>query len=301
MVSISNLALAKAELEPPTFSHDSGFYPEEFELTLSHPNKDVTIYYTLDGSNPDLDNLEGKTFRYKNEYAQPPATKPIDKFLYQEYKTYKYSKPIKIVDRTYEPDRLSQISTTLNNIQVKNDFIIRFSDLLNSTFKSERMVLILKHFIKELEPEIEHHISRWRAPKSLEAWNNYNKKFINFFEHRPKHQWQHLQEFFELDDFYQVTVDASQAASGKVKLNTLTLGDDPNKNYDVTDTPLFFPWRGQYFQNLPLTLEAIPADGYKFSHWQIQGAELTAEKAKQPKLVLKPTQNLKVIAVMEKL
>lgn len=102
------------ELAAPEFSHESGFYPEEFELHITHPNPSVKIYYTLDGSDPDPTNLNGTTFRYKNEYAQPPATEPIGEFLTQEYKTYAYDKPILIKDRTYEPDRISQISTTFD-------------------------------------------------------------------------------------------------------------------------------------------------------------------------------------------
>jgi len=35
-----------------TFSKESGFYPEEFLLSLSSSNKETKIYYTIDGSNP---------------------------------------------------------------------------------------------------------------------------------------------------------------------------------------------------------------------------------------------------------
>ncbi len=43
-------------LEGPHFSHKSGFYEEEFELTLS-AKEDTDIYYTLDGSIPTKDSL----------------------------------------------------------------------------------------------------------------------------------------------------------------------------------------------------------------------------------------------------
>lgn len=39
-------------LEPPNFSHQQGFYNESFDLSVTHPEEDVTIYYTLDGSTP---------------------------------------------------------------------------------------------------------------------------------------------------------------------------------------------------------------------------------------------------------
>jgi len=111
--------IAAAFIDAPEFSHESGFYDKEFTLKLSHPDENVIIYYTLDGSEPDPDNLDGSTYRYKNSYQQPPKEKGqkieiSQDFLYNEYKTHQYNEPIEIKDRTYEPDRISQISTTFD-------------------------------------------------------------------------------------------------------------------------------------------------------------------------------------------
>ncbi len=59
-------------LSAPAFSHDSGFYEEAFELTMS-AEKGSSIYYTTDGSEPDTD-------------------------------SEKYEAPIRIEDRSSEPD-----------------------------------------------------------------------------------------------------------------------------------------------------------------------------------------------------
>ncbi len=42
-------------LEAPEFSHRRGFYEAAFDLVISHPDPNVSIYYTLDGSKPDVD------------------------------------------------------------------------------------------------------------------------------------------------------------------------------------------------------------------------------------------------------
>ena len=42
-------------LEPPTVSHESGFFPEAFTLTATHDDTAVSIRYSLDGSIPGLD------------------------------------------------------------------------------------------------------------------------------------------------------------------------------------------------------------------------------------------------------
>ncbi len=42
-------------LQPPIFSHASGFYTDSFNLKVIHPDPDVTIRYTLDGSIPTVE------------------------------------------------------------------------------------------------------------------------------------------------------------------------------------------------------------------------------------------------------
>ena len=85
------------------FSKDSGFYSEEFLLTLSSSEENSKIYYTLDGSDP--------------------TTSPSAK---------EYREPILIKDRTEEPNYLSnyeetrdsQLSICLNMNYTKPNFLV---------------------------------------------------------------------------------------------------------------------------------------------------------------------------------
>jgi hypothetical protein len=43
-----------AALEKPVASHPSGFYENEISVSIAHPDKNVVLYYTLDGSEPDI-------------------------------------------------------------------------------------------------------------------------------------------------------------------------------------------------------------------------------------------------------
>lgn len=99
------------QIAPPTFSHQGGFHPEAFALTLSHPDPDAIIVFTLDGSDPDIANLEGTTYVYKNQYPQNPGD-PVGEFLEQSYQSHVYQGPIPIYDRSSEPDKLARISST---------------------------------------------------------------------------------------------------------------------------------------------------------------------------------------------
>ena len=67
-------------LVSPMFSHDPGFYHQEFELQITHPQEDVIIYYTLDGSVPTENSLV-------------------------------YTEPIPVRDRNSEPNDISTIPT----------------------------------------------------------------------------------------------------------------------------------------------------------------------------------------------
>jgi len=111
----ANTSEASSEiLTPPLFSVFGGFYSEEFELTLNHPDEEVQIIYTLDGSEPDPDNTMGTSYPYKNYYPQVPGN-PFGDILYNSYQSHVYSNPIPIYDRSGEPDKLTQITTTWDN------------------------------------------------------------------------------------------------------------------------------------------------------------------------------------------
>lgn len=98
-------------LKPPIFSKKGGFYTKSFNLELSHDDPDVEIIYTLDGSEPCINNLNGTTYYYKNQYPQNPGN-PFGDLIPATYKSKKYNEPINIKYRTFENDKLTQISTT---------------------------------------------------------------------------------------------------------------------------------------------------------------------------------------------
>ncbi|GAB3694470.1 hypothetical protein GCM10027592_15430 [Spirosoma flavus] len=98
-------------LNAPTFSQTGGFYADSFNLAITPNDAGATIYYTLDGSDPDPANLTGTTFQYKNSFPEFPE-QPFGSFLTDSSLTYAYSGPILIRDRTTDVNRLSLKSST---------------------------------------------------------------------------------------------------------------------------------------------------------------------------------------------
>ncbi|HQX04823.1 MAG TPA: CotH kinase family protein, partial [Flavobacterium sp.] len=100
-------------LSPPQFSQNSGFFTSAFDLTISSSEPGTTIIYTLDGSEPDENNLGGTTYNYKNQYPKLPG-QPFGDFLFNTFQTLHYSAPIPIIDRALAPNKVSIISTTFD-------------------------------------------------------------------------------------------------------------------------------------------------------------------------------------------
>jgi hypothetical protein len=78
-------------VEIPKFSHSDGYYTEPFDLSLSVYNPNLEIFYTLDGSDPQVEHVEN-----------PPSP-------YQQ--TISYSKPIPIESRVGDENVFSMIQT----------------------------------------------------------------------------------------------------------------------------------------------------------------------------------------------
>ncbi len=91
-------------LPPPVFSHTGGFYTDPFSLSLSAPDG-VTILYTLDGTEPNPDELGGSTvsYPYKTRY-------PNGSLLQRTLETFVYAGPIEINDRSGHANPITGIT-----------------------------------------------------------------------------------------------------------------------------------------------------------------------------------------------
>jgi hypothetical protein len=79
----------------------------------------------------------------------------------------------------------------------------------------------------------------------------------------PTRQRTHIRNFFKITGNVDVTLNVSDPVHGHIKIDTIDiLGDTPG----IPDNP--YPWTGIYFQGVPVQLEAVPAPGYVFSHWE---------------------------------
>jgi hypothetical protein len=161
------------------------------------------------------------------------------------------------------------IFSLFNNSTFRNRFISRYADLLNSSFKTTRVIERINENRNVIEPEIERHIRRWNTPYSKTSWEAGIDSMKSFAQTRPGYCFSEMQNYFALSSTSLITVNVNDTAEGKIIINTMKVDADlPGVN-----TPAY-PWTGSYFKNFPVTVIAAAGPGYRFNHWLETGSTL---------------------------
>ncbi len=122
----------------PDFSHTGGFYTSDFLLTLSSADPSMSVIYTLDGSEPEISNIGGTTYTYRNQYPAGPS-------LNRQLRSFNYTGPIPVSDRSSSPYQLAAIntkftsSTHLPNSNIQKGTVVR-AKLVKPNTLSQRSV-----------------------------------------------------------------------------------------------------------------------------------------------------------------
>lgn len=138
----------------------------------------------------------------------------------------------------------------IRNTSFKHDFINAFADHLNTIFDPAVLSGHLNDMIKEIESEIPAHMQRWNG--NTWYWNDRINAMRTFIRDRRNLVRNHIRGVFGIAGTFNLNINTE--GQGYVKLNTIHINN--------------FPWSGQYFDNIPVELEAIPAPGYRFVQWK---------------------------------
>ncbi len=97
----------------------------------------------------------------------------------------------------------------VKNAEFKDKFIRRFAELLNTSFKEDRLLEIYDGLIEELKNEMPYHIERWKrtpladessVPTSYESWQNQCEGLRNVIINRRAQVIEDLQDHFDLSN-----------------------------------------------------------------------------------------------------
>ncbi len=139
----------------------------------------------------------------------------------------------------------------MENSIIKNKFINLIADLLNTNFKSERVINIINEMKDHIANEAVKHRQCWGI--SQFSADDHINRMISFAQERPGYLRGFVRNFFNCGSDGKITVSSTEG--GKIKINSLYL--------DNSDSS----WSGTYFRDNPVTVKAVAAKGYKFDGW----------------------------------
>ncbi|HQI49229.1 MAG TPA: CotH kinase family protein, partial [bacterium] len=138
----------------------------------------------------------------------------------------------------------------LQNQALKIRYITRLCDLLNTVFVPETVNGIIDSMAAEIAPEIPAEVAKWN--NTVAKWEANVAAMKDFANRRPAIVRQQMQAYFKLAGPAALTV-AVEAGRGRIRVNSVTINH--------------FPWSGNYFINLPVTVTALAAPGFRFAGW----------------------------------
>ena len=132
------------------------------------------------------------------------------------------------------------------------DVLNRLADHLNTTLSRDHVVDLIDEFEARLDTDIPCDLDVWSEEwdGSHEGWLVEVEELREFARERPDVLRGYARDHYELEDAV-LTVEAG--VGGRVRVNSLEVDRST--------------WTGLYFREVPVTLAALPDDGFVFSGW----------------------------------
>jgi hypothetical protein len=143
------------------------------------------------------------------------------------------------------------------NPTVRQQYVTRYADLLNTHFACNRIVEVLDSMVNNIAPEMPRQLQRWNAG-TMTGWQNNVQAVRTFLETRCTSLVTSLASCYNLTGPYTCLYDVSPAGAGRIRMNSEWL-------------PVY-PFQAAMYGNIQTLLMAEAAPGFVFSHWEIDSA-----------------------------
>lgn len=179
------------------------------------------------------------------------------------------------------------LNRLLDNPEFRASFINAFADHMATTFQPARVHTLADDMAAVIAPYMPEHAARWRNQR------DYSVDYIKVYgSARPAHMRQHLANQFNLSsESAMATLDIDGPGQGYLGINTITIN---HETPGLPDPDQPFPWSGDYFPGIPITVRAIPEPGHRFAGW------LEFPDESSPTLVFDPAGGVTITALFEK-
>ena len=218
-------------------------------------------------------------WRYEQEFYSPQSIKQLDGrwrwilydtdagfALYSGNFIRKSVIPIADNDMTRKIDKHEfRFQRLFERRSFVNKFLNKYADLLNTNFKTEKVIKEINIIASNIEGEIPRHADRWKD--SLDSWSEHPFQNLNewqenieylreYARQRPDHVYEHLSNYFQLKGVSKLIIETNIPEAGKININSIALDQSQ------------FPWAGYYFDTIPFKISVSPSKDYKFIRWE---------------------------------
>ncbi|MCB0772420.1 MAG: CotH kinase family protein [Flavobacteriales bacterium] len=138
------------------------------------------------------------------------------------------------------------------NPMVHDYYVNRYIDLGNSVFSCQYMIPYLDSLINLITPEMPAQIARWGG--TMAEWEANVQAMRDFITARCTDIQGGLVDCYDLAGPYNVVFRVEPPLSGNIQVNSLL--------------PAAYPYTGIYYDSIATTLQALPATGWVFDHWE---------------------------------
>lgn len=150
----------------------------------------------------------------------------------------------------------------IENDGFRNKFINRFADEFNHRFVADSVSDHIDMIAGSIATEMDNHFNRWYGSYESNIfnvggvipWTDRVEVLKKFAQNRIRYLTDDIINNFQLTGTYKLEVNFSDYKHGRVLVNGRLISLNS--------------WVGTYFNNIPITITAVPKEGYKFSHWE---------------------------------
>jgi hypothetical protein len=142
----------------------------------------------------------------------------------------------------------------MKNSAFRNQWINRMCDYLNSSLSPENVIKLVNQITTRIKNEVDRDRDRWKKEMLYVKKNERVAWIKDYAVKRPVGIIKEIKSIFNLPgEAVSVNIN-SNIVGGKVRVNSLVISNEE--------------WTGMYFENIPITIEAIPNKGYYFYKWK---------------------------------